>query len=189
MNSPSNPRLPDVPPVLYDEERISEIRKTGLLAEETVENFDRLTRQGAAAVGAPAGFVSLLTEDGQFLRGCVGLPEPLNSTRKTPIEHSICAYTLDRTEPLIIDDVDADPDLGGHPAVEEYGIKAYLGVPLITSEGQTVGTFCVVEWEPRTWTDEDVATAEDFAASAQTEIELRLELNRQMGRASCRERV
>ena len=178
MNSPSNPRLPDVPPVLYDEERIGEIRKTGLLAEETVENFDRLTRQAAEAVGAPAGFVSLLTEDGQFLRGCVGLPEPLKSTRKTPIEHSICAYTLDRTEPLIINDVAADPDLGGHPAVEEYGMEAYLGVPLITSEGRTVGTFCVVEWEPRTWTDEDVATAEDFAASARTEIELRLELNR-----------
>ena len=178
MNSPSNPRLPDVPPVLYDEERIGEIRKTGLLAEETVENFDRLTRQAAETVRAPAGFVSLLTEDGQFLRGCVGLPEPLNSTRKTPIEHSICAYTLDRTEPLVINDVAADPDLGGHPAVEEYGIEAYLGVPLITSEGRTVGTFCVVEWEPRTWTDEDVATAEDFAASARTEIELRLELNR-----------
>jgi PAS domain S-box-containing protein len=178
MNSPSNPRLPDVPPVLYEEERIGEIRKTGLLAEETVENFDRLTRQAAEAVGTPAGFVSLLTEDSQFLRGCVGLPEPLNSTRKTPIEHSICAYTLDRTEPLVINDVAADPDLGGHPAVEEYGIEAYLGVPLITSEGRTVGTFCVVEWEPRTWTDEDVATAEDFAASVRTEIELRLELNR-----------
>jgi PAS domain S-box-containing protein len=178
MNSPSNPRLPDVPPVLYDEERIGEIRKTGLLAEETVENFDRLTRQAAEAVGAPAGFVSLLTEDGQFLRGCVGLPEPLNSTRKTPIEHSICAYTLDRTEPLVINDVAADPDLGGHPAVEEYGIEAYLGVPLITSEDRTVGTFCVVEWEPRPWTDEDVATVEDFAASARTEIELRLELRR-----------
>ena len=179
MNSPStNPRLPDIPPVLYDEERIGEIRKTGLLAEETVENFDRLTRQAAEAVGAPAGFVSLLTEDGQFLRGCVGLPEPLNSTRKTPIEHSICAYTLDRTEPLVINDVAADPDLGGHPAVEEYGIEAYLGVPLITSEDRTVGTFCVVEWEPRPWTDEDVATVEDFAASARTEIELRLELRR-----------
>ena len=178
MNSPSSPTLPDVPPVLYDEDRIGKLQKTGLLAEETVENFDRLTRRAAEAVGAPAGFVSLLTEDGQFLRGCVGLPEPLNSARKTPIEHSICAYTLDRTEPLAINDAAADPDLGGHPAIEEYGMEAYLGVPLITSEGQTVGTFCIVDWEPRLWTTEDVATAEDFAASARTEIELRLELNR-----------
>ena len=178
MSPSSDPTLPEIPSILYDEERIGELRKTGLLAEETVENFDRLTRQAAQAVGAPAGFVSLLTEDGQFLRGCVGLPEPLNSTRKMPIEHSICAYTLDRTEPLVIDDVDAHPDLGGHPAVEEHGIEAYLGVPLITSEGRTVGTFCVVDWEPRPWATEDVATAKDFAASARTEIELRLELNR-----------
>ncbi len=178
MSPSPDSTLPNVPSVLYDEDRIGELRKTGLLAENTVENFDRLTHQAAQAVGAAAGFVSLLTENGQFLRGCVGLPEPLNSTRKTPIEHSICAYTLDRNEPLVIDDVGTDPDLGGHPAVEEYGIEAYLGVPLVTSAGHTVGTFCLVEWEPRTWTDEAVTTAQDFAASARTEIELRLELNR-----------
>jgi len=177
-NTSSNSALPKIPPVLYDEERLGEIRKTGLLAEETTSNFDRLTRQAARAIGASAGFVSLLTNDGQFLRGCVGLPEPLNSTRKTPIEHSICAYTLDRSEPLVVDDVAADPDLSGHPAVEEYGMEAYLGVPLMSPSGKTVGTFCVVEWEPRHWTAEDVTTIEDFAASAQTEIKLRLELDR-----------
>jgi GAF domain-containing protein len=150
--------LPDVPSVLYNEERLGELHDTGLLADDTVENFDRLTRQAADAIGASAGFVSLVTEDGQFLRGCVGLPEPLASTRKTPVEHSICAYTLDRSAPLVIDDVATDARLGGHPALEEYGIEAYLGVPLITNEGHTVGTFCVVEWEPREWTEDDVAT-------------------------------
>ena len=178
MPSLSNPMLPDVPPVLYDEARIEELQKTGLLSEDTVENFDRLTRQAADAVGAPAGFVSMVTKDGQFLRGCVGLPEPLASSRQTPVRHSICAYTLDQTEPLVIEDVDEDPDLGGHPAVEEYGIEAYLGVPLHTSSGHVVGTFCVVAWEPRRWTEEDVTTVKDFAASARTEIELRLELHR-----------
>jgi len=177
MTSPSERGLPDIPPVLHDRGRLDEVEKTGLLDEETVENFDRLTRQATEAVGAAAGFVSLVTEAGQFLRGCVGFPEPLNSTRRTPVEHSICAYTLDRSEPLVIDDV-TDSILGAHPAVEEYGIEAYLGVPLITSAGHVVGTFCLVEWAPRAWTDADVATAKDFAASALTEIELRLELDR-----------
>ena len=174
----SDSSLPEIPPVLYDEDRLSEVRETGILVEDTVENFDRVTRQAAEVVGASAGFVSLLTEDGQFLRGCVGLPEPLNSTRKTPIEHSICAYTLDRSQPLVINDVATDSALEGHPALQEYGIEAYLGVPLVTSSGHTVGTFCLVEWEPRSWTEEDVTTAQDFAASVRTEIELRLELNR-----------
>jgi len=177
MTSPSERGLPEIPSVLQDKGRLDELEKTGLLDEETVENFDRLTRQATEAVGAAAGFVSLITEAGQFLRGCVGFPEPLNSTRRTPIEHSICAYTLDRSEPLVLDDV-TDSILGAHPAVEEYGIEAYLGVPLITSTGHVVGTFCLVEWAPRPWTDTDVATAKDFAASARTEIELRLELDR-----------
>jgi len=179
MSADSSPStLPEVPAILYDDDRLEKIRETGLLDGDTVENFDRLTRQAADAIGAPASFVSMVTEDGQFLRGCVGLPEPLSSTRKTSLEHSICKYTLDRTEPLVMESVADDPDLGGHPAVEEYGIEAYLGVPLLSAEGHAVGTFCVVDWKPRAWTEDDVGTAEDFAASAQTEIELRLELHR-----------
>jgi PAS domain S-box-containing protein len=162
--------------VVYDEDRVAELQQTGLLVEKTVESFDRLMRQAVRAVGSDTGFVGLLTQDRQHLRGCVGLPEPLATDRELPMSHSICAHTIDRDEPLVVDNMSTHELLKEHPAAEEFGVGAYLGVPLRTTQGHPVGTFCLAEWEPRTWSDEDVETAMDFAASAQTEIELRLEL-------------
>jgi PAS domain S-box-containing protein len=77
---------------------------------------------------------------------------------------------------MVIDNVFEHEQLKAHPAAEEYGVGAYLGIPLITSQGNAVGTFCLAEWGPRTWTEDDVQAAKDFALSAQSEIELRLEL-------------
>jgi PAS domain S-box-containing protein len=61
-------------------------------------------------------------------------------------------------------------------AVTELGVVAYAGAPLITSEGHCLGTISVLDWEPRDWTDEQVAMLQDLAATAVTELELRREL-------------
>ena len=61
-------------------------------------------------------------------------------------------------------------------AVTELGVAAYAGAPLITADGHCLGTISVLDWEPRDWTDEQVAMLQDLAATAVTELELRQEL-------------
>ena len=34
---------------------------------------------------------------------------------------------------------------------------AYAGIPLITSDGETVGTLCAIDIGPRDWTDDQLA--------------------------------
>ena len=176
MSSSTSSSVPDIPSVVFDEGRVDELKRTGLLAEEAIENFDRLMRQAVRAIGADTGFVGLLTQEKQVLRGCVGIPEPLASERELPMSHSLCAHTIGQREPMVIDNVFEHEQLKTHPAAEDYGVGAYLGIPLITSQGNAVGTFCLAEWAPRTWTEADVQAAKDFALSAESEIELRLEL-------------
>ena len=60
-------------------------------------------------------------------------------------------------------------------AVADLRIVAYLGIPLVTSEGHALGTFAIIDTVPREWTPDDVTTLGDLAASAMTEIELRAE--------------
>jgi PAS domain S-box-containing protein len=55
-------------------------------------------------------------------------------------------------------------------------VIAYAGVPLVTSRGEVLGSFCAMDTSPRRWTEEELETLRDLAASAQTELELRLEL-------------
>jgi GAF domain-containing protein len=62
--------------------------------------------------------------------------------------------------------------LDDNPAVTMLGISAYAGIPLITTEGQAVGTLCVLDLAPRDWTDADLANLDDLAGVAMQEIRL-----------------
>jgi GAF domain-containing protein len=46
-------------------------------------------------------------------------------------------------------------------------------VPLITGEGQAVGTLCVTDHQPRIWTEDEISLVTDIAAAAVNEITLR----------------
>ena len=47
---------------------------------------------------------------------------------------------------------------------------AYAGVPLVDDDGQTLGSFCVIDHEPRHWRAEDVDTLYDFAGAVMDRV-------------------
>jgi GAF domain-containing protein len=51
-------------------------------------------------------------------------------------------------------------------------------VPLKTKEGFGLGTLCVLDFEPRVISDDDIANLEDLAAMVMSQLELRLESRR-----------
>ena len=57
----------------------------------------------------------------------------------------------------------------------EFGLQFYAGVPLRTPDGYNLGTFCILDREPREFTAEDVRTLEDLAAIVMNDLELRLQ--------------
>jgi GAF domain-containing protein len=52
-------------------------------------------------------------------------------------------------------------------------VIAYLGAPLITTQGQAIGTLCVIDHEPRIWTKAEISLVTDITAAVVTEITLR----------------
>ena len=65
------------------------------------------------------------------------------------------------------------PKVRDNPAIEDYGIVAYLGMPLTTSDGVRLGALCAIDHEPRQWTGRDHGVLEDLAGAAMAEVELR----------------
>jgi GAF domain-containing protein len=59
-------------------------------------------------------------------------------------------------------------------AIPELGVVAYAGMPLTTPDGQTLGSFCAIDTQPREWTEEEIEILQELATSAMTEVELRL---------------
>ena len=159
---------------LDDERRMRALRDSGLLDTPREEAFDRLTRLVTRVLGLPVALVTLVDRDRQFFKSCVGLPEPWASRRETPLSHSFCQHTVTTGAELVIDDARQHPELRGNLAVPDLGIVAYAGIPLTTSDGWVLGSFCAIDTKPRRWSADDLATLRDLAESAASEIELRL---------------
>jgi formate hydrogenlyase transcriptional activator len=155
---------------IQDSSRLAALRRTSLLDSPPEEAFDRLTRLATSVLHVPVALVSLVDEDRQFFKSCVGLKEPLASLRQTPLTHSFCKHAVSSGEPFVVQDARKHPLVRDYLPVSEEGVIAYAGIPLITPEGFTLGTLCVVDDRPREWTEEEIEILRCLAASVMTEI-------------------
>lgn len=166
-------KQPPQPLALDQPARLAALHDTALLDSLPEESFDRLARLASRLLNAPVALVSLVEQERQFFKSCVGLPEPWASRRQTPLSHSFCQHVVNAGEPLIIEDAREHPRVRDNLAIRDLDVIAYAGIPLITSAGHTLGSLCAIDSEPRRWTEDEIATLRDLAASVVTEIEMR----------------
>ena len=160
--------------VIGDVARLHALRATDLLDSPAEEAFDRLTKLAAKLLNAPVALISLVDEDRQFFKSSVGLAEPWRSARQTPLTHSFCRHTLLSREPLIVEDARTHPLVRDNLAIRDLDVVAYAGFPLITSDGHALGTLCVIDHRPRSWTADQIEILDTLAASVLSEINLTL---------------
>ncbi len=173
-SDPRGDRLGNLEPdAIRSAARLEAVRRTCLLDTPPEEAFDRLTSLATSVLRVPVAYVSLLDDRRQFFKSQRGLGEPLAAARETPLSHSFCKHAVESREPLIVTDARLHPTLRLNPAVAEHGIIAYAGVPLITSDGHALGSFCVVDRSPHAWTDDEIELLRVLAGSTVAEIELR----------------
>jgi len=158
------------PAFLADPSRLAALRRTGLLDTHPQENYDRLTRLASTILDVPVALVMLLDEHRQFFKSQIGLPET-SELHESPVAHGFCPYVVKSGSPLIIKDARKLAAYRDNPAVRKSGVVSYVGVPLV-SEGHNIGTFCVLDTRPRTWSRKQIAIINTLAASVTTEIEL-----------------
>jgi formate hydrogenlyase transcriptional activator len=164
---------PGLDDVVESEARLEALRRTSLLDSAPEEAFDRLTRMATAVLHVPISIVSLVDRDRLFFKSQSGLAEPLASLRQGPIQDSFCRHAVCTRTTLAVPDSRRDPAFERYPSISGLGAIAYAGVPLITSQGHALGTFCVVDGQPRQWTEEEIGILRVLATCAMSEIELR----------------
>ena len=173
---PSKQQVMPIDPtqVVRDPARLAALRRTALLDTASEAAFDRLTRLVMIILNVPVALVSLVDEDRQFFKSCVGLPEPWASRRETPLSHSFCQHTITSNEPLLIADARVHPLVSDNLAIPDLNVIAYAGIPLILPDGSAIGSLCAIDTHPRWWTADEVNILRDLALSAVTEVELRI---------------
>ena len=153
-----------------DPARLDALRATGLLDTPTEDRFDALTQLASRILRAPVALVSLVDRDRQFFKSCLGLPEPWASERETPLSHSFCQHAIAARKPLIVEDARKHPVLHDNSAIRDLGVIAYAGIPLRGPDGQALGTLCVIDHEPRRWTEEEVDLLSGIADAVAAQI-------------------
>ena len=158
--------------VITNPDRVAALRRLMLLDAPPNPTFDRLTFLAAELLEAQIALLTLVDAERQVFLSAFGLPEPLRSTRQTPVGYSICQGALTTGRPLIVDDVGRHPALADNPAAIDLGMTSYVGVPLVTGGGHAVGCLCVMDSVPRDWADDGLAFLATLADITMDEIRL-----------------
>lgn len=158
---------------LSSKSRLAAIRRLGLLDTEPEEAFDRLTRSAAALLDAPIALCSVVSNEKQTFKSAYGVPEGLISKNGDPLTHSYCQHVVIGKQPFIVADARLHPLLKDNPAITQRQAIAYAGIPLISPDGEAVGSFCVIDRKPRQWSQQEIGVLTDLANAAMTEFRLR----------------
>lgn len=153
-----------------EHERLAVMQHLGL-AEARRHSFDEVAKRVAEAFGAPIALVSMITTDQQLMPGAQGLPPDLNASRELPREESVCGHVVATDEVVVSEDVTKDPRFTNNPLILEKGIRFYAGAPLRTSTGLVLGSLCVIDMEPREFSDEERVRLQNMADDLMAELE------------------
>ena len=160
-------------PAVTDPDRLAAVRELlqppdGEDAPGSKFSLERINRLATALLGVPVSLVSLVDDDRQIFAAQVGVEEPW--TEGTPLSHSFCQHVVEDDAPLVVDDAREDDRLRENLAIPDLDVVAYCGVPIRTAGGRVVGSFCVIDSDPREWSDEEVQLVEDLAQLATSEL-------------------
>ncbi len=166
--APSGHRGAPLPPDETD--RIAALCRYGILDTPPESAFDRITQLVSGIFQVPIATVTLVDEERQWFKSCVGL-----DVSETGRDVAFCAHAILKNEVLIVPDAREDDRFRHNPLVTGAPhIRFYAGAPLISLDGFKLGTVCLIDTVPRDFSAAQAEMLADFAAIVTDEMELRL---------------
>ena len=163
--------LPASPGADFDEaQRLAALRACKILDTSADAAFDSVVRLATQLLGAPMGLVSLLDAHRQWFKARIGV-----EASETSREVSFCNHAIARPrEPFLVPDTLLDERFADNPLVaDEPRIRSYAGVPIRSREGLPLGTLCVLDTVPRSFTDEQISQLTMLAEQTGAILDLR----------------
>ena len=160
------------PPAPDETSRLEALARYEILDTEPEREFDDLTRLASHVCGAPLARISFVDREREWFKSRLGVRET-----EGPRETSFCGHAILEPDVLVVPDAAADDRFADNPLVTgENGFRFYAGAPLITSDGQALGTICVMDHEPRTLRPDQVDALRTIARQVVDQLELRRRL-------------
>ena len=152
-----------------EELRLAAIQYFDILDTPADGAFDRLTQLAGRVFGVPIAIITIVDTDRIWFKSKLGL-----DVCEIGRDPGLCASCIMQEDVMVIHDAKQDAVALTNPLVAgEFGLRFYAGAPLKTRDGLNIGTFCLVDREPREFSAAQEATLADLAAIVIDEMELR----------------
>ncbi|GIF17182.1 GAF domain-containing protein [Actinoplanes teichomyceticus] len=151
--------------VLGDARRLAAVDRARRALPASAMPLDAIAGLAARLLRAPMAVVTFVGQQDEYFAGMHGLPARLADGGQAPLTYSVCKYVVSADAPVCSPDMaaDEDPRLREHPLHTEYGVRAFLGVPLRDADDQPVGSLSVLDPAARQWNDADLTTLAEIA--------------------------
>lgn len=138
------------------------------------QSYDDIAAIAAQICDTPIALISFIDDKKQWIKAKFGVPAGIT---ELPKELSCCAYTIENNGEIFqVPDADKDKRFAENPlCINEPYIKFYTGAPLITKEGHTIGTICVIDHKPKELSAAQQSTLEALARQVIALLDLRKE--------------
>lgn len=154
-----------------DEERLKALHRYEILNTPPEGAFNRIAALAAKLFKTPIALISLVDKERVFFKANVGLPGVKSEERGV----SLCSLAVLQEDPVVFENAEEEPCLLANPNVAgAFGLKFYAGAPLITADGFSIGTICVIDKAPRKFSQSDKEMLQDLASIVMDEIEIRI---------------
>ena len=163
---------PSPPPTLAPFALPSEGRAIPTLDGALAAALERVTGLASTVLRVPTAFVALLGSDRRCFSGGPAIPRWLAHDPGTLFRSGLSGRILVSEQPTCLRDARGDSSPGVATTARDFGVAGFLGMRLVSADGEATAIFCAVDTEPRDWTDEEIRLFREIAVSALTEIEL-----------------
>ncbi len=158
-------------PIPHDEAmRLETLRDYDVFDTATEQPFERLVKLTARVFNVPIAMISLVDEQHQWAKACVGINAAENQRSV-----SFCGHAILSDSTMVVLDAATDERFFDNPLViGQPQIRFYVGAPLIAYNGSRLGTLCLLDKQPHDdFSAQDETNLSDLAAAVMDALELR----------------
>lgn len=163
---------------IKEQKRLKVLAELGLRQSEIIPVFEEATQTAAHFLEAEISILGFIDQEIHWFKSSVGLSRlglmnDLAKNRQLLRRESFCTQVVESLQTVIINDTQDNEDakILTNNLVQKYGIRSYLGAPLINAAGYCLGALAVMDRKPRNFTERDIEFLQIIARWSMSEFE------------------
>lgn len=137
----------------------------GILDAPPEPDFDQLAILAQLLCEAPIALIGFSAADHTWFKSSIGLNAAING--------AVPLFFKGLAETVVIEDVQADYRITGHPLIERTGITSMVVVPVPGIDGMSIGHISVADTNSRIFTNTQIRGLELLATQVTNQLKLR----------------